>query len=59
MFIPLTLPDGSPIWVNTRNITFFAPHEGQSEALTAIIHFTDGTSITVAQNTVQIKALVP
>ena len=57
MYIPLTLPNGTAIWVNTDTITWFQPQVGQS--LEAEIHFTDGTTLTVAQTAVQVKALIP
>lgn len=57
MFIALNLPDGTLIYVNSDNITYFEPRKEQS--LELLIHFTDGTSIYVAQIPPQIRALLP
>ena len=57
MWIQLNLSDGSIIYVNTNNVTWFEPQPGQS--LECVIHFTDGTELKVAQTALQVRALIP
>lgn len=57
MFIPLNLPDGTLIYVNPDNVTWFQPRVAQT--LESVIHFTDGTTLNVAQIPPEIMALIP
>jgi hypothetical protein len=57
MFIPVNLPDGTLVYVNPDTVTWFQPRVAQT--LESIIHFTDGTILSVAQTPAQILALIP
>jgi hypothetical protein len=57
MFIAVNLPDGTQIYVNPDTVTWFQPQIDQ--ALHSVLHFTDGTELTVAQIPAQIMALIP
>lgn len=57
MFITLNLPDGTPVYVNPDEVTYFVPKPNQS--LGTILYFSNGTNLTVAQTPPEVYALTP